>query len=135
MMSDYLFVYGTLMRSSWHKMSRMLAQDAEFVGEATFQGKLYLIEDYPGVIASADPADKVFGEVHRLHKPTSLLAELDRYETCGPGFSEPTEYVREVRLVELVAGGTLEANMYVYNWPVLESHRILSGRFSDTGNW
>ena len=131
-MIDYLFVYGTLMRSSWHKMSRLLAQSAEFVGEATFQGRLYLIEDYPGIVASDDPAEQVFGEVYRLRHSTGVLAELDRYESCGPGFSEPTEYLREVRLVQLTGGGTLEANMYVYNWPVQESHRILSGRFSDT---
>jgi gamma-glutamylcyclotransferase (GGCT)/AIG2-like uncharacterized protein YtfP len=134
-MIDYLFVYGTLMRSSWHKMSRLLAQNTEFVGEATLQGRLYLIEDYPGVVPSNDPSELVYGEVYRLRHPTSVLAELDRYETCGPGFSEPTEYQREVRMVQLVAGGTLEAHVYVYNWPVLESHRIMTGRFSEAGNW
>jgi gamma-glutamylcyclotransferase (GGCT)/AIG2-like uncharacterized protein YtfP len=130
MMSDYLFVYGTLMRSADHEMGQLLARNAEYVDEAIFQGRLYLIETYPGVVPSEDPADKIFGEVYRLQHATGVLAELDRYEACGAGFSEPTEYVREIRLVQLAAGGTLEANIYVYNWPVQEQHRIPSGRFT-----
>ena len=35
MISDLLFVYGTLMRGFDHPMARLLAANADFVGEAT----------------------------------------------------------------------------------------------------
>ena len=48
----YLFVYGTLRRDTNSEMFQLLARQADFVGGANYQGKLYKIDDYPGVVAS-----------------------------------------------------------------------------------
>ena len=66
MISDRLFVYGTLMRGFDHPMAQLLSRSADFIGEAHCRGRLYLIKHYPGLVLSDDPADIVFGELYRL---------------------------------------------------------------------
>ncbi len=129
MISDRLFVYGTLMRGFDHPMARLLSANADFLGEATCHGRLYLMKHYPGLVLSDDPADVVSGELYRLREPDLLLREFDMYEACGEGFAAPTEYVREMLEVTFVDGTADEAWTYLYNWPVAKLTRIESGRF------
>ena len=130
MTSDRLFVYGTLMRGFDHPMARLLSANADFLGEATCRGRLYLVRHYPGLVLSDDSADVVHGELFRLCARDELLREFDMYEACGEGFKPPTEYVRDVLQVTLVDGSASAAWTYVYNWPVTDLPRIASGRFS-----
>jgi len=129
MISDRLFVYGTLMRGFDHPMARLLSANADFLGDATCHGRLYLMKHYPGLVLSDDPADIVSGELYRLREPDLLLREFDMYEACGEGFAAPTEYVREMLEVTLGDGTADEAWTYLYNWPVAHLPRIASGRF------
>ena len=129
MISDRLFVYGTLMRGFDHPMARLLSANADFLGEAICRGRLYLVKHYPGLVLSDDPADIVSGELYRLREPDALLREFDMYEACGEGFPAPTEYVREMLEVTLGDGAPSEAWTYIYNWPVAHLPRIESGRF------
>jgi gamma-glutamylcyclotransferase (GGCT)/AIG2-like uncharacterized protein YtfP len=131
MISDRLFVYGTLMRGFDHPMARLLSANATFIGEATCRGQLYLVKHYPGLVLSEDPADIVFGELYRLHEPDALLREFDMYEACGEGFAAPTEYVRQMLPVTRGDGEVGEAWTYIYNWPVTNLSRIASGRFPE----
>jgi gamma-glutamylcyclotransferase (GGCT)/AIG2-like uncharacterized protein YtfP len=129
MISDRLFVYGTLMRGFDHPMAKLLSKRADFLGEAKCKGRLYRVKHYPALVLSNDPADIVFGELYRLHARDALLREFDMYEACGEGFAEPTEYVRKMLNVTLDDGSASEAWTYVYNWPVTRLPRIASGRF------
>ena len=129
MISDRLFVYGALMRGFDHPMAKLLSRSADFIGEAKCRGRLYLIKHYPGLVKSDQPADIVFGELYRLRVRDELLGEFDMYEACGPGFPEPTEYLRRMLNVMLADGTASEAWTYVYNWPVAGLPRIASGRF------
>ncbi|MBR1147487.1 gamma-glutamylcyclotransferase [Bradyrhizobium sp. AUGA SZCCT0431] len=129
MISDRLFVYGTLMRGFDHPMAKLLSRSADFIGEARCRGRLYLIKHYPGLVLSDDPDDIVSGELYRLRDRDALLGEFDMYEACGPGFQAPTEYVRQMLNVTLDDGSASEAWTYVYNWPVTGLPRIASGRF------
>jgi gamma-glutamylcyclotransferase (GGCT)/AIG2-like uncharacterized protein YtfP len=131
MISDRLFVYGTLMRGFDHPMAKLLSGNADFIGEARCQGRLYRIKHYPGLLLSDDPADIVFGELYRLRARDALLCEFDMYEACGEGFAEPTEYVRQMLSVTLADGAKSDAWTYVYNWPVSDQSRIASGRFME----
>lgn len=128
-MLDRLFVYGTLMRGHDNPMAQLLSRSAEFLGEAHCQGRLYRIKHYPGLVASDDAGDVVYGELFRMRQPRELLAELDMYEACGEGFAEPTEYRRVVWPVTLEDGTVVETWTYLYNWPVNEPAHIASGRF------
>ena len=129
MISDRLFVYGTLMRGFDHPMAKLLWRSADFLGEARCQGRLYLIEHYPGLVLSDNPADIVSGELYRLRDRDALLGEFDMYEACGEGFPEPTEYLRRMLQVTQEDGTASEAWTYVYNWPVTGLPHIASGRF------
>ena len=129
MISDLLFVYGTLMRGFDHPMAQLLSRSADFIGEAQCGGRLYLVTHYPGLVLSDDPTDKVFGELYRLRQPNELLREFDMYEACGEGFAEPTEYVRQMLPVTSQGHSVDEAWTYLYNWPVAHLSRIASGRF------
>ena len=129
MISNHLFVYGTLMRGFDHPMAQLLSRGADLIGEARCQGRLYLVTHYPALVLSGDPADVVFGELYRLRAPGELLREFDMYEACGEGFAAPTEYVRQMLSVTLGDGTASEAWTYIYNWPVSRLPRIASGRF------
>jgi gamma-glutamylcyclotransferase (GGCT)/AIG2-like uncharacterized protein YtfP len=115
--SEYIFVYGTLRRDSNSEMHRLLATYAEFVSDATYHGKLYQIDYYPGAVPSDNPDDVVQGEVYLFHQANIVLPLLDRYEECGPEFSEPNEYSRQKQSVLLRDGRTVTAWVYIYNHP------------------
>lgn len=125
----YLFVYGTLLRQCNADKYRILEHFADFKGLATFQGRLFKIDYYPGVIPSNDSNDVVQGEVYRLRRHEFVLSQLDRYEECGPSFNEHTEYVRKIHYVRLSNGDAITAWVYTYNWPTDELQRIESGDF------
>jgi gamma-glutamylcyclotransferase (GGCT)/AIG2-like uncharacterized protein YtfP len=127
MISDRLFVYGTLMRAFDHPMAKLLSRSAEFLGDAHCRGRLYLVKHYPGLVLSDDADGVVFGELVRLRTP-DVFATLDEYEGCGPGVASP-QYLRQVLPVTLDDGTVKEAWTYVYNQPVAELTRIASGRF------
>ena len=129
MVSDRLFVYGTLMRGFDHPMAQLLSRSADFLGTATCRGRLHLIKHYPGLVLSDDPDDIVHGELYRLRDRDALLGEFDMYEACGEGFPEPTEYLRQLIEVQLADGATTTAWTYVYNWPIADFPPIESGRF------
>lgn len=131
-MTELLFVYGTLMRGSRHPKARELEAHATYLDDASYRGRLYLISTYPGVIESSASGDRVFGEVFELRDPAFLLM-LDDYEGCGPGAEPPAEYRRRVHTVTLDSGAQVKAWIYIYNWPVDESRRIVSGRFDVSG--
>lgn len=126
---DRVFVYGTLMSGFDHPMSRRLAAGADFLGPATYRGRLYMVAHYPGLLHSDDAADVVHGELYRLRNVAELMAALDDYESIGPGFEPPTLYLREVVPVTLADGSVQQAWTYIYNRPVDEAKRIASGKF------
>jgi len=117
-MTSNLFVYGTLMRGYVHPMARLLSANADFLGEASCRGRLYMVKHYPGLVLSDDADDIVHGELYRLREVTAMLREFDMYEACGEGFPEPTQYLRKMLTVTLADGSVSEAWTYIYNWPV-----------------
>lgn len=127
-MAGYLFVYGTLTQAAGHPMAGHLARHARYAGPATFQGRLYRVAAYPGVVASDDAADQVHGELYELADADVLFAFLDVYEGCAADDPQPHEYVRVQRSVSAGAKPA-KAWIYLYNRPVGKLARIASGRF------
>lgn len=128
---DRIFVYGTLMRGFDHPMSKLLSAGADLLGAAICPGRLYLVAHYPGLLRPSQAGDVVHGELYRMHRSDELLATLDDYESCGPGYAAPTLYLRETIDVTLMDGPIQEAWTYIYNRPVTEQSRIVSGKFLD----
>ena len=132
MTPEYLFVYGTLRKDANTAMHRLLAQYADYIGTASYQGRLYKVAHYPGVVPSENPVHQTKGEVYALRELKQILPKLDEYEECGPGFAEPTEYIREKQEVVLSNGQTLIAWIYIYQRPTDHLSEITSGDFLST---
>lgn len=126
---EFLFVYGTLRCNGNNDLRQLLTSYADFIDDACYQGKLYLIDYYPGVVASDNPLDRVKGEVYYLHKPNFVLSQLDVYEECSSDFVQPTEYIREIKSVQLANGKTIPAWLYTYNFGTENLKPIVSGDF------
>ncbi len=89
--SNYIFVYGSLLREA-HNHQLLHKQGAvSYIGSARIKGKLYLIDWYPGFVPGEEGS--VYGEVFEMHSPNFALPFLDEYEGIGPGIDEP-EYER-----------------------------------------
>jgi gamma-glutamylcyclotransferase (GGCT)/AIG2-like uncharacterized protein YtfP len=127
--SSHLFVYGTLRKDERHEMYHILARHAEFLDEAVFQGKLYLVEDFPAAVCSHDPKDKVRGEVYRLANQSLVLAQLDEYEECSSAYAPPTLFIRVKEDVLLRSGKTVSAWIYLYNRSTEGLRLIASGDY------
>jgi gamma-glutamylcyclotransferase (GGCT)/AIG2-like uncharacterized protein YtfP len=125
---DLIFVYGTLRRASGHEAHARLAGAAVPVGDGWVIGRLYLVEDYPGLVAAEDGAARVRGEVYRL-TAAGALAALDRYEGCDS--LEPTRglYRRVAAEVTLDDGRRVVAWVYLYNRSVATLRPIASGDY------
>lgn len=154
---DCLFVYGTLCQAFGHPLQASLQRYGSYLEEASTPGRLLDMGDYPALVVESagehcyDPALRplresastdtvsaggpatdlplVYGEVYTLYQPGPLLLELDAYEECGPGFAEPTEYVRREITIDLQSGPDLRAWAYVYNWPLKDPRWIDGGDY------
>ena len=126
--TEHLFVYGTLMKAAGHPMAAHLARHGRYIGPATFNGRLYRLASYPGVVASDDGADVVHGELYELEDAAALFAFLDVYEGCSQDDPQPHEYAR-VQCSVSAGAKHAKAWIYLYNRPVEKLTRIASGRF------
>lgn len=125
----YLFVYGTLRQGFDNPYARRLSREGGFMAAAAFQGCLYDIGHYPGVVASERASDQVLGDLFRLPETTGLLRWLDAYEGCSLTCAKPHEYVREVRTMRMHDDTPVRAWVYLYNRNVRRLRRIPSGDY------
>jgi gamma-glutamylcyclotransferase (GGCT)/AIG2-like uncharacterized protein YtfP len=134
-LTDHLFVYGTLRRGSGHRMHRILAEGASFVGQGRVPGELYHLGWHPGAVPVRAESGvhqgprAIRGELYRLHEPGRMLALLDDYEGCGPADPEPHRFVRERIEVLLDRGGRVTSWIYWYCGETTDAVRI------DSGEW
>lgn len=110
-------------------MHQHLVSHANFVNEGQFQGKLYQIDWYPGVIESPISTDCVFGEVFRIYAPHILLPLLDQFEGYDPTHPTKGEYIRCIRPILTGAQIPFLCQIYLYNWPIKDAELIPSGVF------
>ncbi len=120
MSSAHLFVYGSLRRNG-SGASHPLLVGADHLGNATVQGTLYRVSWYPGLVLTGD--GRVHGEVFAFPpaRAEAMIAALDEYEG--------TLYVREVAVVQLADGRTVNSFVYTYRGPTAGLPVIASGDF------
>jgi gamma-glutamylcyclotransferase (GGCT)/AIG2-like uncharacterized protein YtfP len=112
-----IFIYGTLRRGG-RAHDRM--QRAVFQGNATIQGRLVHVDQYPGLILCDD--QRVKGELYLVSD--TLLNELDRYEGC---FESPPHYLRQETEVLLENGEEVSAQAYVFKLLEPDQEEITCG--------
>ncbi len=132
---NLIFVYGTLLLKSGLPVIDFFHKNSSFVEDATFPGKLFEIDGYPGAVFSPESLTIVHGKVYRMLDSTRVLAELDAYEETGPQFPKPNEYVRKQLVLQTTSGAKLNCWVYLYNWPVEDLYQISSGNYLDFRNW
>ncbi len=133
MSGEYLFVYGTLRRDLGKPTHNLLVNGADFIGNGYLFGKLYEIDNYPGLKISqygAKGRDKVFGEIYRL-KDLDIFDVLDDYEECSEKYPEPHEYKRVKTNIYFDNGDILSAWVYEYNYDTKNLAQIKSGDYTD----
>jgi gamma-glutamylcyclotransferase (GGCT)/AIG2-like uncharacterized protein YtfP len=127
-MSEYLFVYGTLLSELKHEMGEKLLQHAELLGAASCQGKLYRIAWYPGLVNSKFDKYRVVGELYKVHEAQALFLILDEYEGIHPQYPTEGEYRRVLRSVTF-EDSTFESWVYIYQGKVIGLRWIKTGDF------
>jgi gamma-glutamylcyclotransferase (GGCT)/AIG2-like uncharacterized protein YtfP len=133
-MSDYLFVYGTLM-SSAHGIEmgadarRRLQQEARSLGAATIAGSLFDLGAYPALVDEAAGGERVTGEVFELETAAAVWPWLDAYESVEPDGTAPAEYARAQRPVRLTDGREVLAWVYLYRGSTRGRRRIAGGQW------
>jgi pyruvate carboxylase len=125
---EYLFVYGTLRRDCGNDLHRLLARNSDYIGMATYQGRMYQVAEYPGIIASEDSKDQVVGELYLLSNTIKLLSVLDEYEEFDADKPDKSLFVRTKVQVQL-NGQEVESYAYLYNRPTQADTQIVSGDY------
>lgn len=120
-MSDFVFLYGSLMRGFEDHESMDLPSRTEFAGEAHCKGTLYDLGDYPGMTLEGD--GRVLGELYRP-RDDGVIDALDRFEGYYPESADDSLFVRRL---EEVVDRDLKAWVYVYNGPTEDAPVIESG--------
>ena len=114
-MSDFLFVYGTLLRDFIHESLRPMVDTLEFVDQGMTGGVLYDLGVYPGAVFSSDARGSVRGTLFRMPDARQALATFDTYEDFDPDSPDTGLFRRVLIRVQLDDGRVMEAWAYHYN--------------------
>ena len=130
-MNNHLFVYGTLMKKFTGYKPIMLEEYGEYVCEGFIYGRLYEIDNYPGLILGKNINEKVYGEIFLLNDFNTSILKLDEYEDFFPGDFEKSLYIRQIEDVNVQGGDIKKAWVYIFNEDVDEEKRVISGNYID----
>jgi pyruvate carboxylase len=126
--ADYLFVYGTLRHEFGNELHKIIAKNSEFEGMASYQGEMYMVAEFPGIVPSESVSNQVVGELYKINSTEKLFAILDDYEEYDPNNEADSLYVR--KKISLSFGGMLiDSWAYLYNKSLDYLEKIESGDF------
>lgn len=127
--SLYLFVYGSLRKGFHHENYQYISDNFEYIQDATIQGKLYNIGEYPGAV----PTDENYfikGELYKAKSTAKFnwgIGQLDDYEGLSVEQGEIPLYQR--KLTSVVEDENIQTWVYWYNLPVDHLKLIESGDY------
>jgi gamma-glutamylcyclotransferase (GGCT)/AIG2-like uncharacterized protein YtfP len=134
-MHALLFVYGSLVSAARHPQGERLRLEAELLGPARLQARLFRVSWYPCITLSDDATDQVHGEVYRLRDPATALTWLDAYEGITPSaesVAAADEYRRQIVTVTDQGDQPLSAWVYLYSRNTAGLERVQTGIWSGT---
>ncbi|MFC0184055.1 gamma-glutamylcyclotransferase [Pseudarcicella hirudinis] len=121
-------MYGTLRKDYGNELHKLIARNSEFIGMADFQGEMFNIGEYPGIVSSENGGSVVKGELYKLSNSVRLIRILDEYEEYYPENEDESIFLRKTINVK-IDGKSQEAYGYLYNRPTEGLTRITSGDF------
>jgi len=130
-LSNYLFLYGTLLPHLAPSVIAPAVARLRRVGEASVRGALYHLGGFPGAILDEGADGNIHGTVFELPADDGVLDALDEYEDFDPNNLRDSQFVRRLQPVTLATGEELRCWIYVYNRELGSAARIPSGRFSE----
>jgi gamma-glutamylcyclotransferase (GGCT)/AIG2-like uncharacterized protein YtfP len=129
-MSEYLFLYGTLLTGDTTDESSLIVRRLKRVGSATVRGRLYDFGEYPGAVLDRTAKSSIKGELFELPNDDSVLSALDDYEEFDRTDRKNSLFVRIRTVATLHGGRQLNAWVYVYNRDPGSARQIASGDYS-----
>jgi gamma-glutamylcyclotransferase (GGCT)/AIG2-like uncharacterized protein YtfP len=132
-MSEYLFVYGTLLPGAAPAEIAAAAAQLVPVGTGWVQGSLYDLGHFPGAVLESSSGRRIAGKVFLLPANPAVLKALDEYEEFDPEAPEQSQFLRIRTTVKLSIGGALECWIYVFNQDVRNAQLIECGDWMSRG--
>jgi gamma-glutamylcyclotransferase (GGCT)/AIG2-like uncharacterized protein YtfP len=129
-MTDYLFIYGTLMPSEADDEIAHIVRRLRRLGAAYVRGRLYNFGEYPGAVIDHSANTLVRGELVELPADKGILDALDKYEEFNPSKPQKSLFVRKKAKIKLASGRTVEGWIYVYNRNPGNAPLIRGGNYS-----
>ena len=126
-MTDLVFFYGTLMTGFQRPGRSRLDQVLEPMGRAWIGAALFDLGIYPAAVPAHDT--RVWGEVHQMLDPDSVLNSLDELEGYRTEEPDASLYNRMETPVTFEDGHVAMAWVYFYNAPLGQAQRIESGDY------
>jgi gamma-glutamylcyclotransferase (GGCT)/AIG2-like uncharacterized protein YtfP len=130
-MSDYLFVYGTLLPELAPQAVLNEVRQFIWLGRGVARGRLYDLGAYPGAILDAAAETRIVGQVCRLPDNPEVLEALDAYE--GYYYADPRPdslFVRATTRVSLADGRELDCWIYIYNREAADAPLVADGDYA-----
>ena len=128
-MTNKVFFYGTLMKGFERPGRAKVDQSLDSIGRGWITGSLYDLGIYPAAVPSAE--GQIWGEVHDMCDPETVLRELDQLEGFRPDEPDTSLYTRSESAVTLEDGRVVDAWVYYYNAPLGRAQRIATGDYLD----
>ena len=114
MMSELVFLYGTLIPGQEPAEMTPAVRKLRRIGPARVKGRLYDFGEYPGAILDDSSDSSISGQVFEV-PDKDLLTSLDDYERFDPEDRAGSLFVRVKRPVTLADGRKLECWIYVFD--------------------
>ena len=129
-MTDYLFIYGTLMPSKADDEIAHIVKRLRRIGAGYVRGRLYNLGEYPGAVIDRSANTSIHGELVELPADKTILEALDKYEEFDPSRPQKSLFVRKRTKIKLANGRNVEGWMYVYNRNPGNAPIIRGGNYS-----
>jgi gamma-glutamylcyclotransferase (GGCT)/AIG2-like uncharacterized protein YtfP len=129
--TNYLFIYGTLMPDHAPAEIARAVRKLRRVGNGWTSGRLYDFGEYPGAIFAAQGESKVRGAIYEMQGGMNLLRQLDVYEEFDERHPERSLFLRKKRPIRLDDKRQLLAWVYEYNRDPSTGVAIPKGDYRD----
>lgn len=126
-MTDLVFFYGTLLSGFRRPGRERIEPKLRAEGRGWISAALFDLGIYPAAVPASD--SRVWGEIHRMTDPDTVLQELDEIEGYRAAEPDNSLYTRVETLVTFSDGRAAITWAYFYNAPLGRAERIESGDY------